>query len=698
MSLFLASSVLAQVAETGGGGLNLSGSVSTPNNESETLDMMVVTASRSAESLREVSQSMVVITQREIRESASDNVLDLLTHYGFQVTNPEVPNYDGSMLRMRGLSSSNHGIDLNGEILVLIDGRRTGTDSFGILDMNAIARIEVVRGPGAMQYGSSAIGGVVNVITERGSKETDITLEAGIGSWSAKTAKAFASGQSNDGRFDYAVSASRYSIDDYEDGKGVRNLNSALDSRQKYAVNLGWNIDKDHRIGLAAQHTDTDRAGIGASDATASSRKQYKDSDYQAFDLSYEGRAQNKSWLLRYFTGRTGYELTREVSATNPQMVLSSEYDNKFQGAQGTFNLDTDRFGLVAGVDYLHYDLDQSQLAPIVTLARQNNTKGKYTNIGAFAIGKAYLLEEHNLVLSAGLRYDTFKSDMKTRWNLSVPKTLDISSTHRKFLPSLGVAYHPLDYLKLRANYGHAFKMPAPREQGGAFFMASTQFVGNPDLKPEQSKTWDIGFDANYRTLNVYATYFDTHYRDRIAALPTASLNTPYFTGNGRLYVNLDKVYLRGVEMGGDFNLGRHFNWGFDLSPYLAMTRMTKYEDNTGEKVNGLAKINASFGLRFHQPAEKLSANLDFVYYGETRGYEHPTNAPAIEHRVGGRTIANLRFIKGIAGFGSAGNLKLKVAVDNLFNKYYRSTRGDPADNPYLPGRSFYVGLVYDLK
>ena len=48
--------------------------------------------------------------------------------------------------------------------------------------------------------------------------------------------------------------------------------------------------------------------------------------------------------------------------------------------------------------------------------------------------------------------------------------------------------------------------------------------------------------------------------------------------------------------------------------------------------------------------------------------------------------------------FGQAGNLKLKVAVDNLFDKYYRSTRGDPADNPYLPGRSFYVGLVYDLK
>jgi vitamin B12 transporter len=666
--------------------------------EPEALDTMVVTASRSAERLAEVSQSMVVITQEEIRESASDNVLDLLTHYGFQITSAEVPNYDGMRLVMRGLLSSNHGIDLNGEILILIDGRRTGTDNFGILDMNAISRIEVVRGPGAMQYGSSAIGGVVNVITERGAKETAVTLEAGIGSWSAKTAKAFASGQSEDGKFDYAVSASRYSVNDYDDGKGDRNENSALDSREKYAVNLGWNIDRDHRIGLAAQHTDTDRAGIGTSTASASTRKQYKDSDYSAFDLSYEGRAQNKSWLLRYFTGRTRYELTRWESTEKPNMDIFSNYDNQFQGAQGTFNLDTDRFELVTGIDFLHYDLDQNQPVSLnIPAAKGSHTNGKYVNIGAFAIGKAHLLEERNLVLSAGLRYDNFKSDMKTLYGFdqSAPKILDISKTYKKFLPSLGVAYHPLDYLKLRANYGHAFKMPAPREQGGVFYMSTTPtsvpYVGSPNIKPEQSKTWDIGVDVDYRALKLYATYFDTHYKDKIDSLPRGQIDTPYFNGNGYLYVNKDKAYLRGVEMGGSFDLGRHFDWGFNFEPYFALTRMMKYEteDENGliAKINEVAKKSASFGLRFRQPAWKLSTNLDFVYYGQRAQYEE---------QAGGKTIANLRLVKSLAGFNPAGDLKLKVAVDNLFNKYYQL--GDATSYTYLPGRSFYVGLVYDLK
>jgi vitamin B12 transporter len=642
---------------------------------------------------------MVVITQREIRESASDSVLDLLTHYGFQVIGSKSSNYDERTLKMRGLTSSYHGIDLNGEILVLIDGRRTGTDNFGILDMNAISRIEVVRGPGAMQYGSSAIGGVVNVITERGAKETDVELETGIGSWNARTTKAFASGQSNDGKFDYAVSASRHSVNDYEDGKGVRNENSALDSRKKYAVNFGWNIDKDNRIGLAAQYTDTNRAGIGTYDDTDSDRKQYKDNDYRAFDLSWEGRTQNKNWLLRYFTGRTRYELTREASRTDPRMDVFSNYDNKFQGAQGMFNLDADRFGLVTGIDFLRYDLDQNQPVSLVRPSdkRVNYTNGKYTNIGAFAIGKAHLLEERNLVLSAGLRYDSFKSDMDTFYitgaNTPVSGRKKISSTHRKFLPSLGAAYHPLDYLKLRANYGHAFKMPSPREQGGAFYMATMSsspiFVGNPDIKPEQSKTWDIGVDFDYRALKLYATYFDTHYKDKISASPANAANE-------RLYVNLNKVYLRGVEMGGAFDLGRHFNWGSNFEPYFALTRMTQYEDDTGRKLDDVAKMNASFGLRFHRPAEKLSANLDFVYYGRTLGYK-TTGGVENEFKVGGRTIANLSLVKSIAGFGPAGDLKLKVAVDNLFNKYYRLA-AHPEESIYLPGRSFYVGLVYELK
>jgi vitamin B12 transporter len=381
-------------------------------------------------------------------------------------------------------------------------------------------------------------------------------------------------------------------------------------------------------------------------------------------------------------------------------MALSSSYDNKFQGAQGTFNLDAGRFELVTGVDFLHYDLDQTQPAPVVTLARQNYTNGKYTNIGAFAIGKAHLLEERNLVLSAGLRYDTFKSDIKTLRDFSggtpgIRK--DVSTTQRKFLPSLGVTYHPLDYLKLRANYGHAFKMPSPREQGGVFNMGNTVFAGDPDIKPEQSKTWDIGIDVDYRALKLYATYFDTHYKDKIVALSAISIPG---IGNARPYVNLNKVYLRGVEMGGAFDLGRHFNWGSNFEPYFALTRMTKYEDGTGEKLPDIAKMNASFGLRFHQPVEKLSANLDFVYYGKTLGYTGriETNN-RIKYETGGRTIANLRLVKSIAGFGTAGDLKLKVAVNNLFNKYYRSGGGgDPADNTYLPGRSFYVGLVYDLK
>ncbi|MDR2508253.1 MAG: TonB-dependent receptor [Candidatus Accumulibacter sp.] len=656
--------------------------ISPPPPDSPILGTVVVSASRTAEELRDVSQSMVVISQNEIRENASGNVLDLLKTRGFQVGMSNVAGYDNGVLKMRGVSSAEHGIVQSGDILVLIDGRAIGTDNFSVLDMNAISRIEIIRGPGAMQYGSSAGGGVINVITERGRKKQALKVEAGLGSWDAKTLKASASGQSESGQFDYAVSASRFSVSDYVDGKGERNRNSKVGSREKYAVNLGWNIDKANRVGLAVQQTETNHAGYGTTPGTT--YPQYKDVDYHAVDLTYEGASKNKNWFVRYFQGQSGYDLIREQPTGSQLMRPFSDYNNKFKGAQGSFNLDMGRFTLVTGVDFLYYDVDQNQPNYSYSTPRSSNlTHGEYTNTGVFAIGKAHLLEKRNLILSGGLRYDTFKSDLTTLYDFRPGqlKQLDVSSTYHKFLPSVGVAYHPLDYLKLRANYAHAFKMPTPREQGGAFYMGSVLYTGNPDIKPESSRTWDIGVDVNYRSLDIYATYFNSNYKDRISNITIAP--------NERLYINLNKAYIRGVEAGASFNAGQRFNWGFDFTPYVALTRMTKYEDHTGAKINDIAKTSASFGARFRHPAWKLSTNLDFVYYGQRAEYEKD---------AGGNTIANLQILKNLADFGGAagGDLKLKVAVNNLFDKYYRLSPN--TGYLYLPGRSFYVGLVYDMK
>ena len=673
--------------------------------DSPTLATVVVSASRTAEELRDVSQSMIVITQREIRESGAENAVDILKRHGLQIGGVgENPNYDGTRVMMRGVATSNHGIDMSGGILVLIDGRRTGTDNIGILDMNAIARIEIIRGPGAIAYGSSAIGGVINVITTRGTRKTNASLEAGIGSFGSKTLKASASGLSADGRFDYALAAARYRIDDYSDAKGERNLNSAMDSRAKFAANLGWNLDAWNRIGLSAQQTETRHAGIGTFNSTAARLEQYKDNDYHALDLAYEGSTQkgDKNWTLRYFTGKTTYDLHRQsaLPATLGQMALFSDYSNSFQGAQGSFHLDTERFSLVSGLDWLDYDLDQNQPFSILRANKDVSlTNGQYRNIGLFAIGKARLLQERNLVLSAGLRYDTFEADMETLYDyrqIDAPRRIRIANTYRKWLPSLGVAYSPVNYLKLRANYAYAFKMPAPREQGGAFFMTTGAlapvFVGNPNIKPEESKTFDLGLDVNYRALDAYVTYFASDYKNKISALPAIAAGTgncPAGSPSCRFYENLNKVDMRGVETGASFNIGQHFNWGFDLTPYVALTRMSRYEDDTGAKIDEIAKTSASFGTRFRHPAWKLSANLDFVYYGQRAQYEK---------EAGGHTVADLQILKSLADFGGAasGDLKLKVSVTNLFNKYYRMAHN--TSYALMPGRAFYVGLVYDMK
>ena len=144
--------------------LFFSGSPLGAQSGSVSLDTVVVTADREAETLREVSQSMDIITEEDIQKSAAAEVTDVLKQYGIQIDYNNSPNAGQEGVTMRGFSSSMHGNDINSNVLILIDGRRAVSDSLSLQSLGNISRIEIIRGPGAVQYGSSAMGGVINII------------------------------------------------------------------------------------------------------------------------------------------------------------------------------------------------------------------------------------------------------------------------------------------------------------------------------------------------------------------------------------------------------------------------------------------------------------------------------------------------------------------------------------------------------
>lgn len=136
------------------------------------MDTVVVTAKRTEEPLRDVSQNITVFTRKDIEQSGAVSVTDLLKKVGIQVYHDGGAGYGNEGVVIRGGRSSMHGFDIAGDILVLVDGHRTGSDFLGNIGLENTERIEVIRGPGAVQYGAAAMGGCHQYHYQTGARKT----------------------------------------------------------------------------------------------------------------------------------------------------------------------------------------------------------------------------------------------------------------------------------------------------------------------------------------------------------------------------------------------------------------------------------------------------------------------------------------------------------------------------------------------
>ncbi|NQT95075.1 MAG: TonB-dependent receptor [Candidatus Omnitrophica bacterium] len=159
------------------------------------LEPIVITPWRAGEELSDVSRNVTVITKEEIASSSANFLPDLIQDKSGVVVSNYFGNPKGVVVDVRGFGESSVS-----NVLVLVDGRRTnqvdlsGAD-WAQIDINAIERVEIVRGPSTVLYGDNATGGVINIITKRGTTDKpSITLAAESGSYQYYKAYANLSG------------------------------------------------------------------------------------------------------------------------------------------------------------------------------------------------------------------------------------------------------------------------------------------------------------------------------------------------------------------------------------------------------------------------------------------------------------------------------------------------------------------------
>ena len=174
-----------------------------------TMDTVVVTAGRVPEKQKTLTTNVTVIDSETIARSPARDWGELLAEQGLAVR-----QYPGTLtsVSIRGFRSDTHGNDLKNKVLILLDGRRAGTGNVAKIMTENVERVEIIRGPASVQYGSAAIGGIVYVITRQGRGKPTAFAEGGLGSWDYQEASA--GGQGTVGMLDFSVAVTRSTMDD----------------------------------------------------------------------------------------------------------------------------------------------------------------------------------------------------------------------------------------------------------------------------------------------------------------------------------------------------------------------------------------------------------------------------------------------------------------------------------------------------
>jgi vitamin B12 transporter len=650
---------------------------------SELLGTVVITASRTAEQLRSVSSNITVITEQQIEMQGANDLGDVLRHEG----NWGVDYGASKYIQIRGLSSGGHdNTQLGGRVLILVNGRRTGAYQVNEVPMYNVERIEIIRGPGAVQYGSSGLGGIINVITKRGAEDTfSGVVEVGIGSFDLyKTRVGFSGGYQG---FDFSGSYSYLEHGDISLMGGIKYPHTAS-LHKSASFDIGYTFADKHRIGFNYNYSLArdewpgtgyrDWDYVGGSDDLTTYYGIYKP-EITSIGFTYEGSTESGNFDWSTFYTQSRYR--RPSMSHYPDYYFTPPSPNwinqdvKNGGASVGFN--SRYLDVNLGFDYITYDI----------MSKWDGEFGT-RNIGLYVSSKVKLLND-TLFINLGGRYDDYL--FEEHQSSEFP-----SRTKKKFSPAFGISYIPLEWMKLRANYSQGLRMPMPNQYVGIEVTTEygpTKYWPNPNLQPEESETIEFGIDVDYQFFSSSLTYFHTDFQNMIR-------NQDYPHAPGIWFVNLERAILSGIELSMSADLGKAFDLGFVLRPHLNFTYMTKAtnRDSILRLVDGsddlayVPKWTLAWGVSLDHRGLDLSADLTAVHFGDIINNVTWGNARTFVQKPGLASL-DVTLEKGIFTFGSdgdAGTVKLRLEVKNVFDSHNEVYYDYPG-----PGRNFYLGLKY---
>ena len=656
---------------------------------------VVITATRTERPVKDVPNSVTIITKEEMDKMHVKTVDDVLQRVaGIRIKRSMWLSTTGShtVLLMRGTGSSKR-------VLVLKDGIPLNdmyggaVQEFSTLSTEDIERIEIVRGAGSALYGSNAMGGVINIITRPPKEKFEGSLSYEGGEMNTHIYN-FNISRAYDW-FGFRLSVGGRNTDGYEYMEKWKDYYKEPETDRYYIspeihlklgkskLKFGFEYFDEDDVHATYKLYDLDRDtykyhidySVSISDIDFNAKFYYFDYDYK--DKSYKYNTKTKQHDKFYYKA--------DVPKDNWGVMLQASKEIK--GILFTIGSDL-RWGKCES----HYLYKKGP----------RYFEGKQKQYSWFLHAEYPLLKD-KLILSAGIRYDWWKNYDGKFYDYTTGKKIAFEypeSTEDYWSPKAGLVYHLTDYTRFRVSYGKGFRAPDLYSLYRSGPHGPTLFdIGNPELEPEKMiYSIDVGFDTkpfyelfkvakdfNFSFTAYWSAFTDFIYRKELEPHEIPSYFTPEPGQEVRQKVNVGKVRINGIEVGIDYTFFKHFkikaNYTYNVSKIIKNPLAPETERKL---LRYTPKHMANWSIIYDNP-RLFTIALYCTYMGKVY-YDEENERPIDKYVVGDLRISRIIPLPTYM----RGNMEIFLNIDNIWDEKYRHYY-----YYYLPHTTVMAGLKY---
>ncbi len=573
-------------------------------------DAEVVTPNPTATPERKFGGTVRVITRDEIERSSAWTVGELLSRQpGIDVVSGGGPGGVRSIF-MRGANSQHTKVLLDGTPLNDPSGPSRAFDAAN-LTLDNVERIEILQGPQSLLYGSEAIGGVVNILTRRGEGPLSGSISAQGGAYQTHREGGYVQG--GNGIWDYSFSGSWLDTKSFSAAaSGTENDPFELGALSgAFGVKLTETTEFVYRLRYtdARAHLDDAALSLGSPPTDDPSRINLSKNTVHRFELRSQSLGGNLNHLAAY--DLVEYD-RRDIDDVFPSTFSGTTRQFTYLGTVLLWP------GHEFSVGTQHWDEEATTTYP----------PSPATNASQYQTG--FFLQDQisfwdRLHLTAGVRWDEHS----------------MAGSHQTYRTTAAYELRETG-TRLRASLGTGYRVPSLSEN-------LPPPLGNPDLRPEKSKGWEMGVDQLLtERLTLGATYFRNEFEDLIL-----------FDFNTFTLLNIGQARAHGVELTADWQLAPLWSvWG-------SYTHTDTHDDETERQLVRRPRDKGTFGITRVFASRPGSVTLAARMVGRR-----------LDARDGAVVLPNHSVIDLYGDLWIRSDMRWFYRVDNLFNEQYEEITG----------------------